>query len=297
MGMQEIAPGVAALPLSIENVYFVGAPGGPWALVDAGTPGMAGRILAAARERYGLNARPQAILLTHGHTDHVGSAQSLSDAWNIPIYAHALELPYITGQSAYPPKDPTVGGAMAMLSRVFPMNVMNLGNRVEPLPDGGIVPGLPNWQWQPTPGHSPGHVSFFRPEDGTLLAGDAFATVNLDSLPALLTKKLEISLPPKPFTCDWTAAERSVKLLASLKPLTLGCGHGRPMRGPNAAPGLSRFADTFTPPAHGRYVGSPAVTDENGVVSVPSPAPDPFPLQAAATLAAVAAITWAKRRG
>jgi glyoxylase-like metal-dependent hydrolase (beta-lactamase superfamily II) len=297
MGMQEIAPGVAALPLSIENVYFVGAPGQPWALVDTGTPGTAGRIQAGARERYGKGARPQAILLTHGHTDHVGSAQALSDAWNVPVYAHPLELPYITGQSPYPPKDPTVGGAMAMLSRVFPMNVVDLGNRVQPLPDGGVVPGLPDWEWRPTPGHSPGHVSYFRPEDGTLLAGDAFATVNLDSLPALVTKRPEISLPPTPSTCDWTAADQSVQLLASFNPFTIGCGHGRPMSGPNVAADLNRFADGFTPPAHGRYVGSPARTDENGLLSVPPPAPDLFPAQAAVVaLALGAAITLAKRR-
>jgi len=295
--MQEIAPNVAALPLSIENVYFVGAPGCPWVLVDAGTPGTAGRIQAAARARYGESARPEAILLTHGHTDHVGSAQALSDAWNVSVYAHPLELPYITGRSKYPPKDPTVGGAMAMLSRVFPMNVIDLGDRVLPLPEGGVVPGLPDWEWLFTPGHSPGHVSYFRPEDGTLLVGDAFATVNLDSLLALLTKKPEISLPPTPFTCDWTAADQSVQLLASFNPFTLGCGHGRPLAGPDVAPDLNRFADEFTPPAHGRYVGSPAQTDQHGIVSVPPPAPDPFPLRAAAvTLAAGAAIIWAKRR-
>ncbi len=294
--MQEIAPNVAALPLSIENVYFVGAAGRPWALVDAGTPGMAGRIQAAARARYGEQARPEAILLTHGHTDHVGSAQALSDAWNVPIYAHTLELPYITGRSKYPPKDPTVGGAMAMLSRVFPMNAVNLGDRVQPLPEGGVVPGLPDWEWHWTPGHSPGHVSYFRPEDGTLLVGDAFATVNLDSLPALLTKRPEISRPATPFTCDWPAAAQSVQRLASLHPFTLGCGHGRPMSGPNIAQDLNRFADSFTPPAHGRYVGRPAQTDENGIVSVPPPARDPFPLQAAALLALGAAIALAKRR-
>ena len=295
--MQEIAPNVAALPLSIENVYFVGAPGRPWALVDAGTPGNAGRIQAAARARYGENARPEAILLTHGHTDHVGSAGPLSDLWNVPVYAHPLELPYITGRSKYPPKDPTVGGAMAMISRVFPMNVVDLGDRVRPLPEGGVVPGLPDWEWHFTPGHSPGHVSFFRPEDGTLLVGDAFATVNLDSLPALLTKRPELCRPPAPFTCDWAAAAQSVRRLASLRPFTLGCGHGRPMSGPDIAPDLNRFADDLTPPAHGRYAARPARTDENGIVSLPPPAPDPFPAQAAAVaLALGAAITLMKRR-
>ncbi len=296
--MQEIAPNVAALPLSIENVYFVGAPGRPWVLVDAGAPGSAARIQAAARERYGEGARPEAILLTHGHADHVGSALALSDAWNVPVYAHPLEMPYLTGKSKYPPKDPTVGGAMAMLSRVFPMNVTDLGDRVLPLPEGGVVPGLPDWEWHPTPGHSPGHVSYFRPEDGTLVAGDAFATVNLDSLPALVAKAPQLSRPPAPFTCDWPASESSVRLLASFNPFAIGCGHGRPLTGPEVAADLHLFADAFTAPAHGRYVGSPARTDETGIVSLPPPAPDPFPVQAAVAVFGVAvAITLIGRRG
>jgi hypothetical protein len=50
--------------------------------------------------------------------------------WNVPIHAHRLELPYLTGQAEYPPKDPTVGGFMALLSRVFPTRTMNLGARL-----------------------------------------------------------------------------------------------------------------------------------------------------------------------
>ncbi|MGI4791524.1 MAG: MBL fold metallo-hydrolase [Janthinobacterium lividum] len=280
--MQELAQGAASLPLTIENVYFVGKPGDPWFLIDTGTPGMASKILAAARARYGDTARPKAIFLTHGHTDHAGSAAALAEAWNVPIYAHFLELPYITGHSKYPPKDPTVGGAMAMISRVFPMDIVNLNGLVEPLPADGVVPGFPDWQWHFTPGHSPGHVSYFSPDNSLLLAGDAFATVNMASLADLMTKKPEINLPPTPFTCDWEAARRSVGLLASLNPTTIGCGHGRPLSGPTLPNDLRRFSETFTPPAHGRYVGSPAVTNANGIVSLPPPAPDLFPVQAAA---------------
>lgn len=297
MAITEIAAGVAALPLTIENVYFVGSPGEKWVLVDTGTPGNAGRIQSAAASRYGADTPPEAIVLTHGHTDHAGSASALAEAWNVPVYAHPLEMPYITGHSDYPPKDPTVGGAMAMVSRVFPMNVVNLVGLVHPLPEGGVCPGLPDWEWRFTPGHSPGHVSYFRPSDQTLLAGDAFATVDLDSLLALLTKKPQISLPPTPFTCDWEAARTSVQSLADLNPAVVGCGHGRPRAYPNLASDLRFFAENFTPPAHGRYIGSPARTDAGGIVSLPPPMPDPFPVQAAtAVLALAAGITWAKRR-
>jgi len=286
--MQEIVPGVAYLPLTIENVYFVGEPGQPWVLVDTGTPGETARIRAAAAERYGENARPQAILLTHGHTDHAGSAAPLAEAWNVPIYAHPLEFPYLTGQSKYPPKDPTVGGAMALISRVFPMNIVNLSGLLQPLPDGGVVPGLPDWQWHFTPGHAPGHVSYFNADKSVLLAGDAFATVNLNSFSALMTKKPEISLPPPPFTCDWDAARKSVVQLAELGPVAFGAGHGAPMSGSHIPADLRRFSQSFTPPAHGRYVASPAHTDLNGIVSLPPPAPDLFPVQAAAVVALAA---------
>lgn len=286
--MQEIAPGVGVLPISFVNAYIIGKPDRPWFLVDTGTPGSAGKIIAAAEARYGKDARPEAILLTHGHPDHVGSAAKLSDFWNVPVYAHPMELPYLTGRSKYPPADPTVGGAMAMMSRAIPTGLPDLGTRVLPLPDDGSLPGLPDWEWLPTPGHSPGHVSFFRREDRTLLAGDAFGTVNSDSLNSLLTKKPEISRPATPITCDWDAARTSVERLAGLAPRAVGCGHGVPLGGPRLAGNLQRFAAEFTPPAHGRYVPSPAVTDTNGIVSLPPPAPDLFPVQAAAVIGAVA---------
>ena len=294
--MQEIAGGVGVLPVTIANTYFIGARGDAWCLVDTGTSGGLGKILGAAEARYGHGARPQAILLTHGHPDHSGNAAALSDFWNVPIYAHRLELPFIQGKSKYPPSDPTVGGAMAMLTRAFPSTLNDLGSRVEAFPEGGVIPGLPGWEWLPTPGHSPGHVSFFRAGDRTLLAGDALTTINLDSLVKMVRGRPEIAPPPPPITCDWGAARASVERLAALAPLALGCGHGVPLTGPSLAGDLRRFADTFTPPAHGRYVHSPAVTDENGIVSLPPRAPDLFPIEAAAVIGVAALVSALARR-
>ena len=53
-------------------------------------PGMTGRIESAARERFGEGARPAAIVLTHGHFDHVGCLEKLAEKWDAPIYAHPL---------------------------------------------------------------------------------------------------------------------------------------------------------------------------------------------------------------
>src|SRR5437867_9069588 len=60
-----IAPDVGWLPVSFANVYFVGRPGGKWVLIDAGLPGWAADIFAAAEARFGAGSRPEAIVLTH----------------------------------------------------------------------------------------------------------------------------------------------------------------------------------------------------------------------------------------
>ncbi len=267
----DFAPGIVRLKLGgFVNAYLVGEPGGDWALVDAGTPGAAAKIRRHAKERFG-DRPPRAILLTHGHFDHAGSAADLAEAWNVPVYAHRLELPYLTGRSDYPPQDPGVGGALGVLSRAFPHHGFDLGARVHPLPEDGSVPGLAGWRWIATPGHTAGHVSYLREGDGLLLAGDALATVDQDSALAMITERPEFSVPPAPFTTDWEAGRASVERLAALLPTAVAAGHGRPAVGPKVAVDLARFAEVFEPPRDGRYVGSPAVADESGVVAVPPP--------------------------
>lgn len=299
-GLKEIVRGVAALPISIANVYFVGEPGERWALIDAGVPDREDDVREAATERYGKNARPEAIFLTHGHFDHAGSARALAESWNVPVYAHSLELPFITGRAEYPPPDPTVGGFLALLSRMFPHKPLNLGSHVRELPDDRTLPGLHGWRIIHTPGHTRGHVCFFREQDGVLLAGDALATVDLDSALAVITKKKEFNKPPAPMTIDWREAHRSIDRLADLRPSVVGCGHGNPITEGNVANRFAQFAARFTPPSKGRYVRQPAITDERGIVRLPPPAPDSLPKVVAATVGVVAltgaAVVYAMRR-
>jgi glyoxylase-like metal-dependent hydrolase (beta-lactamase superfamily II) len=283
--IERIAPDVGWQPISFVNAFFVGHSGGPWALIDSGLPGRADQIFEASEARFGTGTRPEAIYLTHGHFDHAGSALALAERWDVPIFAHRLELPYLTGRADYPPPDPTIGGAFAFLSRFMPYRARNLGDRIHELPSGPLA-GLPDWEWIATPGHSPGHVSYFRSSDRVLLAGDAFATMNMDSWSGVLSGKRELARAGAPFNTDWSATRESVQRLADLRPNVAGCGHGIPMRDGAVPDRLTHFAECFRSPRRGRYAAAPAVVDESGVVALP-PAPfDPVPLATAAALLA-----------
>ena len=90
-----------------------------------------------------------------------------------------------------------------------------VGRRVAVWFDPGAgVPGLPGWQCIPTPGHTPGHVAFFRGGDRVLITGDAVLTVNLNSAYDFLAGKHRVSGPPYISTWNWPAAKESVAVLA-----------------------------------------------------------------------------------
>jgi glyoxylase-like metal-dependent hydrolase (beta-lactamase superfamily II) len=270
-------PGVFRLPVLFVNVYLVREPGQPGVLVDTGLPWFAGRVRRWVEARLG--GPPSAIVLTHGHFDHAGNAEELAGQWGVPVYAHPLELPFLTGRSDYPPNDPTVGGAIGLLARSFPNHGFDLRRSVQPLPDDGSVPGLPGWRWLPAPGHTAGHVALFREADRTLLAGDALATLDMRSPLSLITQRRDLSLPPAPFTTDWQAARTSVASLAELRPRAVAAGHGRPVQGRRTAAELVRLARIFTPPRKGRYVLRPARSNAQGIIELPPPVDDPLPKQ------------------
>lgn len=243
---EQIIEDVSFYRTLIANVAFIGKQGeSDWVLIDCGIAHYANRIMEAAEKRYG-DSPPKAIILTHGHFDHVGSAEKLAKHWDVPIYIHPLEMDYVNGNREYPGGNPTVGGGLfSLLSPFFPTSPVNLSKYVKPLPQEGSLPFLKNWNIIHTPGHTPGHIALFRESDRTLLAGDAFITVKQESSMAVFIQHQHVHGPPAYFTHNWEDAERSVKTLASLQPNIALTGHGLPMEGELLAEQLQELAANF----------------------------------------------------
>src|SRR5690606_25379109 len=194
---REVSEDVFYYTDQIVNIVFIGKPGQEkWVLIDAGMPKSGSRIQEVAEERFGKGSRPDAIILTHGHFDHVGGLVELINKWRVPVYAHPLEFPYLTGKLAYPEPDSSVeGGMLAKISSIYPHQPIDISGAVEPLATNHSVNDLAEWKWIHTPGHSPGHVSLYRERDGLLLSGDAFVTVRQDSFYKVLLQKEEVNGP------------------------------------------------------------------------------------------------------
>lgn len=241
----ELTPDIMVMNFTIVNACLVGT-ADKYVLVDTGLENSADFILQCVENKFGKNSKPEAIILTHGHFDHVGSVIKLSELWNIPVYIHQLEMPYVTGKKDYPVGDPTVDeGIVAKLSPTFPHTSIDISVHAETLPDDGSVPGMPEWKWIHTPGHTEGHISLYREKDRVLIAADAFSTTKQESLMSVLTHSEQISGPPKYLTTDWKAAENSVRTLRDLKPSLAIPSHGEPMKGEELAKHLDMLVNNF----------------------------------------------------
>ena len=82
----EVLPALFCHTVQIVNICLVGnSKGNEFVLIDAGMPKSADEIISVTEERFGTNSRPKAIILTHGHFDHVGAVIELIKHWDVPV--------------------------------------------------------------------------------------------------------------------------------------------------------------------------------------------------------------------
>jgi hydroxyacylglutathione hydrolase len=217
--MREVATGVWQIPLAPRdavNAYLLGD-----VLIDAGTSGMGKKLPARLSGRtVGAHA------ITHAHMDHVGGSRAVCDALGLELWAPA--------------------GDAEDVRRGRP--VVNEHTRVAPL-----LRHAPRWSAPPiartlsegdevagftvidTPGHSPGHVAYWRESDRTLIGGDVFFNANL------LTTRPGLHEPPRALTADPARNRESMRRLADLDPAVALFGHGPPLH--QAGAKLRAFLD------------------------------------------------------
>lgn len=255
--LRKVRDDVAYYTDQIVNVIFIGTQD-HWVLIDAGMPKSGEIIRQASEDYFGRGSKPAAIILTHGHFDHVGGVVYLIEEWNVPVYAHPLEYPYLTGKLSYPEPDTTVeGGMLAKISSIYPNEPINIKPVLNTFRDDGTIPQLPGWKWIHVPGHSPGQIALFRDSDKTLISADAFITVKQDSMYKVMLQKEEVCGPPVYLTTDWEAARNSVQKLFALQPQFVISGHGTAMEGEKLLEGLETLVKDFDEvaiPSQGKFV-------------------------------------------
>lgn len=183
-------------------------------LVDAGTsaaPRQVERVLA----RRGRSMQDiKHILITHSDGDHIGGLAELRAATGAAVYAGAIEAEAIArGEASRSPAVPAIMQPLFQLvQRLMPVVASEATVIVHA---GETLPILGGLQVLATPGHTPGHISYYAPEHGVLFAGDS-----------MMASAKGLAFRDGPVTWNYALGRDSVRLQAALAPRMVCCGHG-----------------------------------------------------------------------
>jgi len=210
--VRKLADGVwqlgGALPFpNAINTYLVED-----VLIDAGAKFDGRKILGQLKGR---DLRAHA--LTHAHSDHQGASKRVCETLGVPYWVPELDVPAAEDSRLILERQPD-----AAINRLFFKLFAGPGHPVDrALKEGDEVAGF---QVLDTPGHSAGHVSYWRESDRVLICGDVFANMDTTTgIPGLREPKTY-------FTPDPAANRRSAKRLGRLEPSLVLFGHGAPLR-------------------------------------------------------------------
>ena len=194
------------LPMHGLNVYLIDD-----VVVDAGLPGSKEQLLAA------LDGRTlRAHVLTHAHPDHEWASAALCEARSIPLWCGARDRAAAEHAAFAAP----LAGPRRRLFQVAE-RLSGDGYRVaRTLREGDEIGGFRVLE---TPGHTPGHISLWREDDGVLILGDVASHRNPLSL------SLGLREPSRLFTVDPEENRRSIAKVAALAPRLVCFGHGPPL--------------------------------------------------------------------
>jgi hydroxyacylglutathione hydrolase len=208
---------IALMPRDGVNAYLLGE-----VVVDAGTAG-AGKRLVKALQGHAVSAHA----LTHAHADHAGGSKRLVDAFEVPVWVGERDRADV--ESGRPlVADSWAKPMVGRLARYRPVGV------ARSLREGDVVG--PGFVVIETPGHSPGHVSYWREADRTLVCGDVLFNMHI------VTTARGLREPPAIFTPDPGRNRDSARRLAALEPELVLFGHGPPLRDPAV---LEEFTDAL----------------------------------------------------
>jgi glyoxylase-like metal-dependent hydrolase (beta-lactamase superfamily II) len=222
----QLAPRIRRIGRGMVNSYLV-EDGGGITIVDAGAPAYWGQLPAelAAMGRSLDDVR--SVVLTHGHSDHIGFAERIRRARGTPILVHELDAALARGEVP----NPSAGFGPTRVRPLLDFLVFSLRHGMLRIPritevatfgDGATldVPGAPRVIL--VPGHTPGSAALLFAGHDELFVGDAMATHSVttgDDGPQIA-----------PFTADPAEALASLDRLAGVEAGLVLPGHGQAWR-------------------------------------------------------------------